>query len=131
MICPICPYCGQPSEHVTGAIIYPRHPDLHDREYFHCAPCDAWVGTHKDSGMALGRLANKALRQAKQRAHAAFDPLWQKRQRISGISQSKARGRGYKWLAKELGISPKACHIGMMDEATCNRVVEICRKEKA
>lgn len=66
------------------------------------------------------------------KAHAAFDPLWEaklrKRRKERGPEYKKvyARGSGYKWLAGQLGIPRKECHIGMFDVDMCKRVVEIC-----
>ena len=124
----LCDYCDTPATFCpSSAHVY------HGRDYgpvWHCAPCDAWVGCHKGNGgtRPLGRLAKKQLRQAKQVAHAAFDPLWQRLMERDGISKAKARGRGYAWLATKLGIDPLLCHIGMFDEETCQKAVEICRQ---
>lgn len=119
----ICDYCAKPAALVSGRAIYPRRPDLFNKRFWRCSPCDAYVGCHPASGgngdgtKPLGRLANKDLRQAKMRAHAAFDPLWK--------SGRMRRKEAYGWLAEKLGIDPADCHIGMMDEATCSRVVEV------
>ena len=90
-----------------------------------CRPCEAWVGCHPQ-GTPLGRLADKALRQAKMAAHAAFDPFWKAKMRRDGWPQKRARNAGYEWLAGQMGIAREDCHIGMFDEAQCRRVVEIC-----
>ena len=62
-------------------------------------------------------------------AHAAFDPLWQRKllklEKIKG-SKRRARGDGYYWLSQQLGIPFEDCHIGMFDVDMCKRVVEIC-----
>lgn len=94
-----------------------------------CRPCDAWVGCHKNSkrNIPLGRLANAELRQAKIKAHAAFDPLWQAVAERDQINQCRARNRGYAWMAKQMGITREECHIGKFDVAQCGRVVELCR----
>lgn len=98
-----------------------------------CRPCDAWVGVHKGTDQPLGRLANKELRQWKQKAHASFDPLWeaklQRRRQERGPSYKKtwARGSGYAWLARQLGIQIKQCHIGMFDVEMCKRVIGVCQ----
>lgn len=42
------------------------------------------------------------------------------------MTQGKARGAAYKWLAGELGISAEQCHIGMFDETMCQRVIDLC-----
>jgi hypothetical protein len=85
------------------------------------------VGCHPGTTRALGRLANADLRAAKQAAHAAFDPLWRRKMEREQISRSKARGAGYRWLADQLGIECKRCHIGMMSADECRRVVEVCK----
>lgn len=117
----ICSYCQQPAQLVGGDVIYPHRPDLYALRFYQCEPCDAWVGCHRETAKPLGRLANAELRQAKQDAHAAFDPLWQ--------SGRMKRKDAYSWLASRLGI--ETAHIGEFDVETCRRVVEICQKETA
>lgn len=117
----ICDYCGEPAELVTGAVMYPNRHDLSEKQIYRCVPCKAHVGCHDGTTTPLGRLANASLRKAKQRAHDAFDPLW----------RGKAKGRRsqmYRWLAEQLGIASDDCHIGMFDEETCDRVVQICER---
>lgn len=129
MYAPVCPYCSNESQLVDSAVVYGRSYG----PIYLCQPCDAYVGVHKGTTKPLGRLANKELRGWKQRAHAAFDPLWQhklaKRRRERGPEYKKhwARNSGYAWLAKQLGIERNDCHIGMFDVETCKRVVEICQ----
>lgn len=122
---PICPYCQQEakffaaSEHIYGA----------GRDFgpvWHCEPCKAWVGCHPD-GRALGRLADKPLRAAKTAAHAAFDPFVEAKMRKTGCARNTARRAGYKWLAEQLGLTKDECHIGLMDDAMCRRVIEVCQ----
>lgn len=113
-----CPYCGEWAEKTTGYKVYPRRPDLHHLVIFACLPCDAWVGTHKNSGKPLGRLANAELRRAKMAAHAAFDPLWKGGQ--------MSRKQAYKMLADKMGLKPEETHIGMFDVEQCNTVVILC-----
>lgn len=114
-----CPYCGNTARLVGGNAIYPHRPDLAAKKFYQCKPCDAHVGCHPGTEKALGRLANAELRKAKMAAHAAFDPLWKNGER--------KRRSAYAWLAKELGIEEKQCHIGMFDVEMCRRVVEVCR----
>lgn len=138
-IAPACGTCPDDGEvaMVSVEVIYPHRPDLWVRDdgskpwYWRCARCGGYVGAHRDTLKPLGSPADKATRDARSAAHAAFDPLWRKRQRLSGLSNQHARGKGYKWLAAELGIDRKDCHIGMMDAATARRVVEICKRRKA
>jgi hypothetical protein len=124
---PICPYCGAVAILVTGADIYPHRQDLAEKRFWSCAPCDAYVGCHPpmdaygkggqgDGTVPLGRLANAELRGLKQRAHAAFDPLW--------TSRAMSRRKAYAWLATAMGLPSKNTHIGMFDEAQCRAVIE-------
>jgi hypothetical protein len=106
---------------VKGKDIYPRRPELADKNFWRCVPCNAHVGCHQKNiklrfrgDEPLGRLADANLRLAKKSAHAAFDPLW-----ASGrISRTDA----YAWLATRLGITPEKCHIGDFDISMCRAV---------
>jgi hypothetical protein len=127
-VAPACADCRS-AERVTmarGPDIYPHRPDLADKLFWRCS-CGAYCGVHAGTLKAFGSPAGKATRDARQAAHAAFDPLWKKRMQLSKLSQNVARGRGYKWLAGQLGMPAKDCHIGMMDAATALKVVDICR----
>lgn len=117
----ICDYCGKVIPLTTGKKVYRHRPDLYEKKFYKCWPCDALVGCHPGTEVPLGRLANKELRVAKMAAHAAFDPLWK--------SGWKKRGSCYAWLAESLGINIKDCHIGMFDVDMCNRVVEVCTSQ--
>ena len=125
-IAPACIECGRAAKMVGGDVIYPHRHDLAGKWFWRCE-CGAYCGVHMGTLKALGSPAGPETRRARSEAHAVFDPMWQKRQRLSGLSKHHARGKGYKWLAAQLGIEPKDCHIGMMDAATARRVVEICR----
>jgi len=92
------------------------------KQFWNCDPCKAYVGCHPGTTNPLGRLANSELRKAKQKAHAAFDPIWK-----SGKLKRKA---AYKWLADKIGIAEQNCHIGMMDVYQCLAVVELLRENK-
>lgn len=118
-----CPYCGGDSKYIDSAAIY------NGRSYgmvYACIPCDAHVGVHKGTDRALGRLANKELREAKKAAHAWFDPLWKLKVKQGNCKQF-SRSKAYSWLAKQLDIEVKYCHIGMFDVDMCNQVIELCK----
>ena len=83
-----------------------------------CAPCDAWVGCHAGGTRPKGRLADKALRDAKIRAHAAFDPIWK--------SGAMDRSSAYGWLSEHVGVDKRDCHVGMFDIDQCSLVVMVC-----
>lgn len=115
-----CDYCGEDAALVVGAAVYPHRHDLRDLPFWHCRMCSAWVGCHSGTITPLGRLADAHLRAAKQRAHAAFDPLWK--------GGRMKRGQAYSWLAGKLNIAKQECHIGMFTEEQCDRVVEVCQQ---
>ena len=108
----------------TGKELYPHLPKLANRKFFACKPCDAYVGTHEHTGMSLGRLANKKLRQLKSEAHRMFDPIWQ------NPTTKYSRKGAYAWLAGALEIQPKWCHIGMFNEKQCLKVIDLARTKR-
>lgn len=110
-----CDYCRRPAQLIDSAPLYGG------RSYglvWHCEPCRAWVGVHKNSRMhvPLGRLANAQLRKWKMKAHAAFDPLWR--------DGPMTRHEAYVWMQTALGISKEAAHIGKFDVAQCQALVD-------
>lgn len=122
---PTCRYCQTPAVLTRcGEIGYPYQRDY--GPIWVCAPCRAWVGCHPGTEKPLGRLANAELRKAKQEAHAAFDPLWQRKIVKEQCSKSYARKAGYRWLSEQMGIPFKKTHIGYFDVEQCRRVVEVC-----
>lgn len=122
----ICPYCGDTAQLVDSIRVYRRSYGM----IWLCRPCDAYVGTHKDSPnhVPLGRLANNELRVWKMRAHAEFDPIWHRIMEREQCSKSRARNTAYSWLAEQLGITVQDCHIGMFDVPMCRRVETLCRE---
>lgn len=124
---PMCDYCGQKAKLLrSGEAGYPyEHRDF--GPMWTCTPCGAWVGVHSNSKrhVPLGRLADAELREWKSRVHAAFDPLWKAKMRRDGCNQFEARNAGYKWLAGELGIDVKLCHVGHFDIERCKAALEI------
>lgn len=113
-----CQECGSECELTTGAEVYPHIPRLHELPVWICRPCGAYVGCHTGTTLPLGTAAGKALRGWRRAAHDAFDPTWRR---------GGNRTRAYAWLAREMGLSREACHIGMMDIEQCKQVVEICQ----
>jgi len=111
----ICPYCKQKTEFVDSEIIYGKSYGM----IYLCKPCDAYCGVHKGTDVALGRLANKELREWKKKAHHYFDVLWQ--------STLMTRSEAYDWLSKNMGIEKAHTHIGMFNVDSCTKVVELSK----
>lgn len=118
----ICPYCRTTADLVSGGEVYPHRPDLHEKWFYRCTPCDARVGCHPDTKEPLGRMANAELRVAKMEAHEYFDMIWKRE--CAGLMKRK---EAYAWLAGAMGIDKNDCHIGMFDLEQCKRVVELSK----
>ena len=124
----VCPYCLNKTEYVDSSVVGKKN---HGMIYL-CKPCGAYVGVHKGTNEALGRLANAELREAKMETHYWFDQIartsvindvWPVF--IKGVSN---RSKSYIWLSKHLGIQKGDCHIGMFDVDMCKRATEISKK---
>lgn len=85
-------------------------------------PCPGRVAARRD-GSLKGTPADQATRQARIRAHAAFDPLWQ------AAPSHKRRGgerrKMYRWLQDAMALSAHECHIAKFNVAQCERVIEL------
>lgn len=103
--CPDCqaPLVLRPSKYglFYGCSTYPK--------------CRAAHGAHPN-GAPLGIPATKEVKEARIRAHAEFDKLWN--------TGTMKRKEAYKWMQMALGLSKEQAHIGSFDLATCNRLVE-------
>lgn len=103
----ICPYCGKETAFVDSSIVYGKSYGM----IYICLPCKAYVGVHKGTDTALGRLANAELRELKKQAHLYFDQVWKTGQ--------MERNKAYTWLSQTLNIERDKTHIGMFDEKLC------------
>ncbi len=109
-----CPYCGNSTKLVEDSRIYGRS---YGAKCYICEPCGAWVGCHKGTDKALGRIANKELRELKHQAHEAFDPLWKE--------GYLPRTAAYEVLSAVFGLPTEQTHIGMFDEDMCRKVISL------
>ena len=116
----VCPYCGQSTSLTKANDVY-ETTRLNDIWVWHCKPCFAWVGCHKRSKEALGRLAKTTLRILRKDAHHWFDQIWKDRKIMT-------RTECYGWLSGYLGIPPEYTHMAMFGEKTCLRVIAASKK---
>lgn len=117
----LCPFCNSQVEFCSADRVYGvkyAHLNLYVCSRF--PDCDSYVGSHEGTGLPKGTLADKALREARKLAHAAFDPLWRE-----GETEIFSRHEAYEWLARQLGIGKNETHIGMFDVQTCEKVVKV------
>ena len=129
-----CDYCGRQAELVDGSVVYPGNERVVGKFFWFCKPCDAWTATHENSPThkPLGRLANGELRESRKRALSAFNPLWMAGYAMlsqAGHTGSKTHciGIAYKWLSERMGMSTRACHIGVMNPQQCDQARRICQ----
>ena len=109
-----CPYCGNPTKLVDDTEIYGRS---YGTSCYVGKPCGAWVGCHKGTDKALGRIANKELRELKRQAHESFDLLWKE--------GCLPRAAAYEVLSAAFGLPTEQTHIGMFDEDMCRKVISL------
>ena len=114
-----CPECHKAAELIDSKEVYGTSYGW----MYICRPCDTRVGCHKGTKKPLGPMAGAELRGWRQLAHAEFDPFWQGR--------DMNRFQAYVWLARQVGVSVRNCHIGMFDAEMCDKVISICRKARA
>ena len=110
----ICPYCNGSTEYVDSSEVYGKSYGM----VYYCAPCRAWVGVHKGTDIALGRLANGELRKLKIEVHNNLDILWKPEQR------TMTRKQAYRWLADKMGLPIEETHIGMFSEDQCKEAIK-------
>lgn len=117
-----CPHCGSNVKLMSNAAIY-NGTEYGKWPYAYICwgnGCRAYVGCHPNTFIPLGTLANAPMRDARKKAKASFNPLWEN-------DGPMKRTEAYQWLARQLGIKNyEECHIGWFDIQTCQRVVEVC-----
>lgn len=111
-----CPFCN-------GNIKYTSNAEVYGREYgngkcYLCKKCDAYVGVHDGTNIALGIIANKEMRQLKMQCHDIFDKLWR---------NSKQRNELYFKLSKLMNIDRDHCHFGHFDTEELKLALKILK----
>lgn len=128
----ICQYCGAKGKLDTSLRVYKKDYG----KIWICSnypSCDAYVGCHLNTEVPKGWMANAELRVWRKETHKVFDTLWKEKIRRldkeRGFNASRkysVRSAAYSWLATELEIDGKYCHIAMFDIEMCQRAIEIC-----
>jgi hypothetical protein len=107
-----CNYCHKDAQWVSNEKIYGRR---YGQSYmiWHCEPCKAYVGCHRNTKRPLGTLAKIELRELRKKAHSVFDPLYRD-------FRSATRTKEYKHMSEYFG---KEMHIGESDEQQCLEII--------
>lgn len=115
-----CNCCGGAVALVENSEIY-NGRSFGDWPYAYlCRGCGAYVGLHPFTDLPLGTLADKPLRDARNRCKKPFERIWQG----GWLSRSSA----YRWLALQLGIPVSECHFGLFDAARCEQARLFCEE---
>jgi hypothetical protein len=114
-----CPCCGGPAVLVHNRALYGKNIGEWPVVWY-CLCCEASVGCHPFSVYPLGRMADRATKNARAQVHALLDPLWQ--------SGRMTREQAYWRLAELMGVPPwEQVHVGQMTMAECARAAECLR----
>lgn len=108
----ICPYCHNQAIWVSNEKIYGRR---YGKSYmvWLCKDCDAYVGCHNNTHRPLGTMANAELRKARNKAHAAIDPLWKSGKYPRPVVYAKLK----KYFGREI-------HVGESDLKQCQEIID-------
>ncbi|MNW28155.1 hypothetical protein D3C74_49700 [compost metagenome] len=109
-----CDNCGSEVEMVSSREFYGVD---YGNNVYRCTSCDSYVGTHRNSSIPLGTLADAELRSLRRECHQLFDPVW----KIGNVKRSRA----YKWLALKMKLPKEKAHIGMFNKDQCRRLIDI------
>lgn len=113
-----CPECGAP------LVLKPsRFGKFYGCSRWAETQCPGSHGAHPD-GRPLGIPADRATKEARIRAHDAFDELWKGAER-----RNRARTAAYRWLAQEMGLAE--VHIGALSIEECERVIRILEEKQS
>lgn len=85
-----------------------------------CRDCRAYIGLHPDTDLPLGTLADKPLREARNRCKRPFEQIWR--------DGHMPRPEAYAWLALQLGLSAEHCHFGLFDIDRCEQARQVCEQ---
>lgn len=110
-----CPDCGAPMK-LKGS----RHGLFYGCTKWSETRCRGSHGAHAD-GRPLGTPATRDTKDARIRAHAVFDQLWQYR----GAKRSEA----YRWMRKTMKLTIEQAHIGHFTLEQCDQLIGLVELE--
>jgi len=117
-----CPYCNGVAQCQDNIKIYKTRSYGFAYICENYPQCNAYVGVHKGTTKALGRLANPELRSWKIAAHNELDSLWK------GPEKKMNRKKAYALASKLMGVSE--FHIGESDVIECKKIIIELQKWK-
>lgn len=112
-----CPDCGAPMK-LKGS----RHGLFYGCTKWSETRCCGSHGAHPD-GRPLGIPATRDTKDARIRAHAVFDQLWQYR--------GAKRREAYRWMKRVMQLSRSEAHIGRFTLEQCEQLIALVEAELA
>jgi hypothetical protein len=119
-----CPYCNKPTNYVDSKEVY------HDKSYgmiYLCKPCNAYIGVTPGTNNAIGRLANKELRELKKMLHGLLQILITHKASQTNMRKEEAGELAYKWVAKQLNLPNGFAKLSYLNESQCEQLINICK----
>lgn len=112
-----CPECG--SKMILRETTKFKWDNGENRLFYGCVRWPACRGTHgaHPNGAPLGTPADSETKQARIRAHAAFDQLWKPAR--ARMTQDEA----YLWMQSKMGLKSSEAHIGKFNIEQCDTLV--------
>lgn len=108
----ICPHCKKPAR-LKDAI---NQKAGKSKQLYICDHCGAYCGTHAGTDIPLGLPGDEMERKYRQVAHLLFDTYWK--------NQGMTRDEAYAWLAGNIGVYIKDCHIGRFNVDKCKLIIK-------
>ena len=87
--------------------------------------CEAKHSAHQATGKPMGTPAVKVVREARIRAHAAFDLLWKPRSPWQVKPPPMSRKAAYRWMQEALNLSKDEAHIGLFTVERCEALIAV------
>lgn len=115
-----CDQCGHTNVHYTDNSVLYGNTFGKWSKIWYCPSCKAAVSCHPNTHYPMGKMADSATRKARSRAHKYFDQIFRKYRLMS-------RSSAYVWLAREMGIKTKNCHISYFNAEQCELVVKLSK----
>lgn len=115
-----CPYCGGEVVCTTNDAIYNGRTYGEYPWIYMCVNKDAYVGLHPYTAIPLGSLADKELREWRNKSKNVFYK-WAKSKGMHGRKES------YPALAELMGLEVEQTHFGWFDVEQCKKVIQVCK----
>lgn len=113
-----CQYCGGKVNFINTKKPGNKWPWI-----YLCSKCGARCGSHPNSNIPLGCLANNELTSLRNILHKEFDILWK--------TELMTRTQAYSKLASRMKLAPDECHIGQFTILQCRKALVIAKQIKS